>query len=185
MRAFIAIELNEYVRKALLGFMKEARRPDAAVRWVRPEGMHLTLKFLGEISSTQESDIGDALDEVTARHESFALDFSGLGTFPPKSRIPRVIWAGIDQSRPLADLNQDLEDALEPLGFPRERRQFHPHLTLGRVKSPHGLDRILQLVQNHELTPFGSLTVPEVVLFKSTLKPSGAEYSRLHQARLS
>ncbi len=185
MRAFIAVELSEAVRNALLSFLREVKLLDAPVRWVRPEGMHLTLKFLGEISPSRVAEVSSTLDDVAARHSPFSLEFVGTGTFPAKPQSPRVIWSGIAQSRPMESLHLDLEKGLEAIGIPRETRRFHPHLTLGRVKSPRNLEAALKFVYSQEQTAFGSMSVHSVDLYKSTLKPEGAEYSRIHGASLS
>ena len=185
MRTFIAIDLSDAVRDSLLGFLREIGRIDSPVRWVRPEGMHLTLKFLGEISTDRAASIVSILDDVTARHESFTLEFSGTGTFPSDTRVPRVIWAGISRNRPLEALYKDLEDRLETIGFPRENRRFNPHLTLGRVKAPHKLEALLDFLHRKNRTVFGTMRAGSVILFKSTLKPTGAEYARIHTAELS
>ena len=185
MRAFIAVELSEAVRNALLSFLREVKLLDAPVRWVRPEGIHLTLKFLGEISASRVAEVSSILDDVTARHAAFSLEFVGTGAFPAKPQVPRIIWSGIAQSRPLESLHFDLEEGLEAIEIPRERRRFQPHLTLGRVKSPRNLEAALKFVCSHERTAFGSMSVHSVDLYKSTLKPEGAEYSRIHSASLS
>ncbi|MFA9452332.1 MAG: RNA 2',3'-cyclic phosphodiesterase [Candidatus Aminicenantaceae bacterium] len=185
MRAFIAVELSEAVKNALLSFLREVKLFDAPVRWVRPEGIHLTLKFLGEISASRVAEVSSILDDVTARHAAFSLEFVGTGTFPAKPQVPRIIWSGISQSRPLESLHFDLEEGLEAIEIPRERRRFHPHLTLGRIKSPRNLEAALKFVCSQERTAFGSMSVHSVDLYKSTLKPEGAEYSRIHSASLS
>jgi 2'-5' RNA ligase len=185
MRTFIAIELSDAVRDTLLGFLGEMKRLDAPVRWIRPEGMHLTLKFLGEVSTDKAAAVRSILDDVTAHHASFSLEFSGTGTFPSHQRAPRVIWAGISQSQPLEALHKDLEDRLESIGFPRESRRFNPHLTLGRVKAPLNLEAVLDFLHRKDRTAFGTMRASSVILFKSVLKPTGAEYSQIHTAGLS
>lgn len=185
MRTFIAIELSDAVRDTLLGFLREIRHFDAPVRWIRPEGMHLTLKFLGEVPFDKVAAIRSILDDVTALHTSFSLEFSGTGTFPSNTRAPRVIWAGITRSQPMEALYKDLEDGLETIGFSRERRRFHPHLTLGRVKAPRNLEALLDFLHRNDRASFGTMQAGSVILFKSVLKPTGAEYSRIHTAGLS
>jgi len=185
MRAFIAITLSAAVRNALLSFLREVKLFDAPVRWVRPEGMHLTLRFLGEISPSRVAEVSSTLDNVTARHAAFSLEFVGTGTFPAKPHAPRVIWSGIAQGRPMESLHLDLQEGLEAIGIPRERRRFHPHLTLGRVRSSCNLEAALKFVCSQERTTFGSMSVHSVDLYKSILKPEGAEHSLIHSASLS
>jgi 2'-5' RNA ligase len=186
LRTFIAIELSDAVRETLIGFQREIRRFHAPVRWVRAEGMHLTLKFLGEVSADRIAAIRSVLDDVSALHPSFLLEFSGTGTFPAGTRrAPRVIWAGISRNRHLEALHTDLEASLEEIGYPRERRRFHPHLTLGRIKASHGLEAALEFLKRKKEAEFGTMRAGSIVLFESVLRPTGAEYSRIHTADLS
>jgi 2'-5' RNA ligase len=147
--------------------------------------MHLTLKFLGEISPARVTEVRSILDSVAERHAAFPLEFSGTGTFPAHTRAPRIIWAGIKQGQTLVALYKDLENGLETIGFPREKRSFHPHLTLGRVKAPRNLEAVLDFLRRKDQTSFGTMQAGSVMLFESLLKPTGAEYSRIHTADLS
>lgn len=179
MRTFVAIDLGEKIKKNLSHFIKKLDSYNPHVRWVKDQGMHLTLKFIGEISEKKASDIQTALMELSAKHESFALRLVGTGRFPPRSRHPRVLWVGIEESDKLKSLQQEVEFQLEKLSISREKRKFSPHLTLGRVKSSQNIIPILNELSLNKDTEFGSMAVEKIALFKSTLKPTGAEYTVL------
>ncbi len=181
-RTFIAIRLPHSVLKALGTLSVEVARPwpDRSVRWVRPEEVHLTLRFLGDTGQEQVAAVRAALDQVAARTAPFELRLEGMGCFP-NPRRPQVIWVGVeDPGKQLAKLQKAVEHSLRPLGWEREARRFVPHLTLGRVRErqrpPHG-----EWMQNPPLLAF---QVEAVELIESRLKPTGAEYSTLHRATL-
>jgi 2'-5' RNA ligase len=184
-RTFIAIDVSEEVKKDLENLQQTFMPYATGIRWVRPEGIHLTLKFLGNVAIDRIPDIESALVNVARDHTPFRLKPKGCGAFPSLKNI-RVLWVGLD-----GDLDQvrklygDIENAMEQLGFPREERDFKPHLTLGRAKSVTRNDRISKALAtslNFESSPF---LVEEVILFKSTLTPSGSVYTRLSVIKLS
>jgi 2'-5' RNA ligase len=177
MRAFIAIELPESIHEAL---RKEQARfravcPDA--RWTRPEGIHLTLKFLGEISGQQEAEVKNALSRME-RFEKFTVKAQGFGFFPDAKR-PRVFWAGLDAPPALAWLAAQVEGALAPLGFPPENRAFKPHLTLARFKIPRPQPRMEAILAEQKSPLLGIFEVSEFFLWESRLLPGGAEYRKV------
>jgi RNA 2',3'-cyclic 3'-phosphodiesterase len=181
MRTFIAIDLDENLKEALEIFAGELKPLTRSVRWVGISGMHLTLKFLGEISEAQAARIGSALEAAASRHRIFTLVLEGTGTFPPGRRAPRVLWVGAVPGAPLLALQEDIEGEMAKLAFEREKRPFHPHLTLGRVKSSGGLDSLVQEIRKHRERKFGEMSVEKIIFFQSTLKPSGAEYTVLKE----
>ncbi len=175
LRLFIAIELPEDVKAALAALRTDI--PGAA--WVKPNAMHLTLKFLGDgIDERRVPELVEALEAV--RGAPFTLAVRGVGRFPPGERQPaRVLWAGLDAPRALSALAGDLERAVEPLGFPPERRPFSPHLTLARLKAGGAgpaLDRFLTRHAGLHLEPF---PVDSIHLFASQLASQGPTYTRL------
>ncbi|OGD26242.1 MAG: 2'-5' RNA ligase [Candidatus Aminicenantes bacterium RBG_19FT_COMBO_59_29] len=184
MRTFIAIDLDESLKKALETFAGKLKPLARNVSWVGAAGMHLTLKFLGEISEADAARVSSALEETAARHRVFALVLEGTGTFPPGRRQPRVLWVGVSPGPPLLALQEDVEREMAKLGFEREKRPFHPHLTLGRVKSPAGLDPLVQEIRQQQDRRFGEMSVQKFSFFQSILKPSGAEYTVLKEFRL-
>lgn len=177
MRAFIAIELPESVREALRRQQARFREVCPDARWTRPEGIHLTLKFLGDVSSQQETQLKDALGRM-GPFEKFTVRAQGFGFFP-ESKRPRVFWAGLDAPPELARLAAQVEKALAPLGFPPENRPFKPHLTLARFKIPRPQPKLeaLLAVENDPL--LGTFEVSEFFLWESRLLPGGAEYYKV------
>jgi len=185
MRTFIAVDLDPAVKTALAGLLRKLRwRGPKGITWVREAGLHITLKFLGEIDEAMAGRVGTALESAAAAVPAFRLAVRGTGAFPGAPRAPRVLWAGTDEPAPFADLFSRLETGLEALGFARETRPFHPHLTLGRVKSPSGVRDVLGELERWRDVEFGAMTVSGVTLFKSALRPDGAVYSPLTEARL-
>lgn len=183
MRAFIAIDLEPELKSALEALLRRLEATRAEVRWARPGGIHLTLKFLGEIDEPQAARVMAALEGVARRHRSFGLRLEGTGAFPTE-RSPRVLWAGVAAEPGLAEMQDDLERALEGLGFPRETRPFKPHLTLGRVKGRARLDRALAELEAHRRDDLGGMVVRKVALFESRLHPQGAEYRIVREVEL-
>ncbi len=178
-RSFIAIEVPQPLLARMGELQRELRRMEAGVNWVRPEGIHLTLKFLGSISAAELEKIAQAIAPVVAAWNPFELRIHGLGCFP-SSRNPRVIWVGIDRGGGEASsLQKVIEDKAAEVGFPPEGRPFKPHLTLGRVRTPIGRSSLIQVMEKHKDVEIGTFPAHEVYLFKSELKPSGAVYTKL------
>ncbi len=185
MRTFIAIDLDDALKKSLSALIDELRPLAKNVRWVGAPGMHLTLKFLGEIPGGDVVGISSVLEEVARRHLPFPLLLQGTGTFPPGGRNPRVLWIGTVLPAPaLVSLQGDIEREMWKRGFEQERRPFHPHLTLGRVRFPAPLDTLVQEIKRHRERKFGEMNVGGFVFFQSQLKPSGAEYTKIKELRL-
>ena len=187
MRTFIAINLDRELKEMLSQLIEELKRLDPArksVRWVNQQAMHLTLKFLGEIDENKVKPIETALKRVSDGARIFAMKIIGIGYFPPDKRNPRVLWLGIEEEESLKILQSLLEEEMEKLGFPKEKRKFHPHLTLGRVKIPSNLREIMLHLEKYESQKFGEMEVKKITFFKSVLKPTGAEYSVLSEFEL-
>lgn len=189
LRLFVALELPDSILAALEDVQSklQGKLPARAVRWVRGEGIHLTLKFLGETPATQCEAITDAVRAACAGHRSLTLRAAGLGCFPNPGR-PRVVWVGLagDLDR-LARLQQAVEAALEPLGFRPEGRPFSPHLTLGRVKdaSPADVKAVGRVIEGTTLGTLGEWTADAVSLMRSELGPGGARYTCLAEIQLT
>ena len=184
MRAFIAVRIPEDVKGRLqeeIGRLRTLIRGEP-VRWVRSEGIHLTLKFLGEISNNSLGEIRQALEREIGRHPSFTLRVGGFGCFPNRRR-PRVLWIGVTEDNgTLMQVQTAIEEKLVPLGFEKEGRPFHPHLTLGRVRrniSMADLSQLQDAVEEFIVGQIGHFKVGELQLIRSILRPSGAEYSTL------
>ena len=189
-RVFVAIDLpasaKDVLRQAVDNL--QAELPDG-IRWVRPEGIHLTLKFLGDVESARVADIQQAMERAASGFEptSLRLELSGLGVFP-NPREPRVLWAGVTgEMDALGHLQALVDDYLEAAGFARERRPFRPHLTLGRVRdqvAPAERRRIGQVVGDASLPSSVEWQVEEIHLIRSTLTPVGAIYDSIGMAPL-
>ncbi len=178
MRCFVAIDVSEEVRFSIGGAIEQMRGLSKGVRWVPPDHVHLTLKFLGETDNAMLLQIQERLPLLCSRHAPFALTVRGSGGFP-NLRRPNVLWVGIDESEPLSLLNRDIEQSMAELGFEREEKRFSPHLTIGRIKSMDGLEAVIREWITFKDSVFGTITVGETQLMKSTLKPGGAEYSKI------
>ncbi len=153
---------------------------------MRPEGIHVTLKFIGHVPAEKLDPIRAALVGVQSS-ALVAMHYRGVGFFPNERR-PRVLWCGVEASQNLAQLAADIESALEPLGIAREKREFVPHLTLARFnfkgpakrgQPPDGVDKLARHVREMKPQDFGSAREMQFHLYESTLKPSGAEYRKL------
>lgn len=177
MRAFIAIELPASIREALAREQARFRAVSADARWTRPEGIHLTLKFLGDISAGQEAEVKNALGRIE-RFERFTVRVEGFGFFPDAKR-PRVFWAGLEAPPGLARLAAQVESAMACVGFPPEDRPFRPHLTLARFTNPRPQPKFGPLLAAEEGPPLGSFEVSEFFLWESRLLPGGAEYRKV------
>jgi RNA 2',3'-cyclic 3'-phosphodiesterase len=178
-RAFIAIELPESVKSFLVKISAELKLCGGPVKWVRPEGIHLTLKFLGSVPSDLLPRIQEAALPLFKAQQPTQLHVSGLGAFP-HLRKPRVVWAGLeDPAGVLSPLVTSLETVMEPLGFPKEKRPFNPHLTLGRFKSNEKSSELIETIRQKTDIVGPSFVADHAILFESVLKPSGAEYFQL------
>jgi 2'-5' RNA ligase len=184
MRTFIAIPLSEGCREMLAAIQDKLRSFNADIRWASVSSIHLTLKFLGEMDPVLLPQLSERLRQSSALQPAFDLRVRGLGGFP-NLRSPRVVWCGLEgETDRLGKLQEVVEQACEPLGFPREARDFHPHLTLGRVQGKRNLQPLLDYIKiGSDLE--SSLTAREFNIYKSVLTPRGAIYTVLDTIRLS
>jgi 2'-5' RNA ligase len=184
-RSFIAIELPEPVRRQIEAFVQELKKSDAQVGWVRIEGVHLTLKFLGNVAPELIEEIKPALARAASQMGPIRIEPAGCGAFPT-IKLPRVIWVGLaGQISSLVELARRVEAAMVPLGFKPEDRPFKPHLTVGRVKGRGGLQVLQQILVAHREFTAEPFDAAEVVLYKSDLRPDGARYTPLFKAPFS
>jgi 2'-5' RNA ligase len=188
-RSFVAIELTDQL-KAQLTSVQESLKGEAAVdrvRWVKPEGIHLTLQFLGDVPADRVKEISVAVADGCWSVHPFDLAFAGLGCFPSASR-PNVLWVGVEGDTDiLAGLQGSIQARLARLGYPPEKRKYTPHLTLGRVARHTGdgdRRKLGTLVRTYSMEPLGGMEVRQVCLMRSQLSPAGARYSRLAVAHL-
>ena len=182
MRLFVALEIPVAVRDNLAAQIKELRDlpaplADKRLRWVRPENLHVTLKFIGEVEAAKLDGIRSALTAIGVG-APVGLDFRGLGFFPAEE-YPRVLWAGLRASGNLPVLARDIDRALEGQGIARDERAFTPHLTLARFESRGFDEKLRAAIQKNSEREFGAFEAREFHLIQSRLKPSGAEYTFL------
>ncbi len=182
MRIFIALDIPGEIRARITDFLERARRYAPEARWARPEGLHVTLKFVGEVSDARVQEIKSALAALKA--EPFAINFSGAGFFPsPKS--PRVFWIGVEGGEALSSLATAIDGATHQLGIVKENRAFNPHLTLARSGSGPGAGHLLRplqhLLESEPGLHFGTMTAREFFLYRSELQRGGARYTKLER----
>lgn len=182
MRLFVAVNLPEPVRDDLSQAVTALQDGTLPIRWVGRAGMHVTLKFLGEVADEREPAVTAALDSVCRGVRAFVLPMQGFGVFPSR-RAPRIVWAGCDAVPALELLQHGVEREMDALGFPLEGRPFRPHVTLGRVRGRPGaveglVERLDDLTFQHEFT------VETIDLMQSTLSSAGARYAVRHAVSL-
>ena len=179
MRIFVALDIPEEVRAALGALVARLRPVSRAVRWTRIEGVHLTLKFIGEVQQEKVEAIEASLAKIRFPHP-IEIKFRGVGFFPNERR-PSVFWAGVKVGEELSALASAVETSLQPLGIAREQRAFSPHLTLARFKSidGSGLNHLREAITAVGTLEFGAGIAKDFHLYQSILKPGGAEYTRL------
>jgi len=181
MRTFIAIELSDGVRRELARLQDELRASGADVKWAKPENIHLTLKFLGNVDEDKIGGIKTVLDEIASTLLTFEISLFKTGAFPSLNS-PRVIWVGIDKGCAETEKCASfIEERLEKIGFPKEERPFSAHLTLGRTRSPKNKASLTEKLSTLSVEP-ASCPVKGITLFQSTLTPKGPIYTLLHVA---
>ena len=179
MRAFIAIDLPEAIHAALNAAQERFRGASPDARWTRPEGIHLTLKFLGQITDAQLKQVVEALEPI-ASFQPFPVEVNGFGFFPRTER-PRVFWAGVVAPPALRELAARVEDAMEKVGLAREDRSFAPHLTLARFPVPRRQPALEAAIARQDATSLGRFDAAQFFLFESILSPHGAQYRKVRR----
>ncbi len=189
MRIFIAVELPDKIKEkidTLITYFK-TQLPKQALKWVRKENLHLTIKFIGEFPEDEIPKIKTIIDEVLTNQSEFSFSIEGLGMFP-NSDNPRVIWLGITGGDPLISIHQQLNLSLAQIGVKTDHRPLSPHLTIARVRQ--GIDRATLSQIGNSLSEFrvdtlGSIIVDHITLFQSNLKPAGPHYKVLYSRHLN
>ena len=184
-RAFVALNIPIALVRRVADFQADlrdkARKAKIRVGWVPPPNMHVTLKFLGSIQAESAYIIGDRFRELLANRPAFKVQLKGTGAFPGREK-PRVLWLATRcENDELVQLATDVDQWLHDLGYPREERPFHPHLTLGRVKSPKPSLDLLEGLEEREV---GRCVATEVVLYESEIQRRGVEYTALAKIAL-
>jgi 2'-5' RNA ligase len=179
-RLFIAWPLSPEVEQELGRIEFLLKQKGGRVSWVAPKNIHLTARFLGDTDEKLVVNLKDLIDSVAEKPHAVSLTIDKLGAFPDMKR-PRVIWAGLSgDTSPLQATADLIERAVCELGYTPEPKKFRPHLTLGRVKDPRGVEALMMAVQQFRPSPT-SVVLDRLVLFRSTLTPQGSIYERLHE----
>jgi RNA 2',3'-cyclic 3'-phosphodiesterase len=183
MRAFVAIDIPAEIRARIEEFLRELTRIPGDLRWSRPEGLHITLKFLGEVP-------GERVDVVKTQLQALppqppvAVRIAGSGFFP-NERAPRVLWLGIEAEPELARLAAVIDQSMSAVGVPKEDRAYNPHLTLARLRSTDGIAPIREMLERRAPLDFGSFIAREFSLYESRLAPGGSVYTKLERYTLT
>lgn len=178
-RAFLAVTISPAVQAGAASLIDKLAKRTSGVKWVAPENLHITIKFFGDIRVEATHAISRAASQVASQLDPFEIVVSGAGAFPDMNRA-RTVWLGVSQGRePFIELAQAIDEPLAELGYPPERRQFHPHLTIGRVRGRQTDGTLASLLEELHECHIGVSYVEEIVLLSSTLDRSGPTYSRL------
>lgn len=183
LRLFVAVDIGAPLRAALAERIRLLRKTHPRVKWVAAENIHLTLAFLGEVPAERVEEIGAALDTVAAGFPVFSCGVRGLGWFG-SPRSPRVVWAGFEPEPELLRMQAGVAAALRDLGFVPEDRPFHPHLTLGRVKSARDAEGLAEILKPFGDREIGRMVADRILTIRSTLLPRGPEYTILRESPL-
>ena len=188
-RCFIAVEIDETIRQEISRvqqrLQKELRGNESGIKWVPPENIHLTLKFLGNVTDQDIPEICDAVSRAASEFQPFSFGVGTCGCFPP-NRPARVLWIGITEGQPeLKQLAKRVDHWLNKLGFPLEKRAFSGHLTLARIRQPNAGKAVSRVVSESSVGTPGQQDLSEITVFQSDLKPGGPVYTALHHAPLN
>jgi 2'-5' RNA ligase len=188
-RSFIAIDLPPKIQKRLKNVSKQlqSRLESVPVRWVPVENIHLTLKFLGDVSESNLEVLKDVLQTVVSGHQTFEISVGGLGAFP-KAKRPRVIWIGVEAPQDLSAVQHGIEAETTRLGYAPEKRPFSPHLTLARISrnaNSRDIRQVAEVLNSSKVGYLGVARIQAVQVYRSDLQPGGAVYSGLFTATLS
>jgi 2'-5' RNA ligase len=176
LRCFIAVEIPGPVKRSLGDMIANLKKSGSDVKWLPPENIHITLKFLGSTDESLLEKIKGSLSKKFSPYSPFYITISGVGCFPDERR-PRVVWVGTHESSGhVRDVHKAIEAEMAKFGFPVEEREFSPHLTIGRVKGRKGMAALMKMLDAYRQVSFGDLEVGGVTLMKSELNPAGAKY---------
>ena len=181
-RAFLAIDLDDDLKPKINNVIREFKQIDANIKYVDLQNLHFTLKFFGDIDTEGIDLLSSKIESVVKDFEPFNIKIKGCGAFPNKNRI-KVIWVGLDEDEILKELHDKLDKEFNSIGFDLDRK-FSSHLTIGRMKSAKGKDKVKDTLEKYDDIDIGSMEVTSIVLKKSTLTPQGPIYEDLIEFRL-
>jgi 2'-5' RNA ligase len=184
MRVFIGIKPDDSVREMIGDALKPFQKISTPIKWVKPENIHITLKFIGEIGPVRKDQLIDRLKNARFQSAPISLHIFGFGKFGPGENL-NIFWAGIEPSPPLKQVYDRIEETLAEMGIPRETRPFKSHLTLGRNKKHVNLKMILTLIEQYRDVSIARFTADGFHIFKSNLTAEGPIYSILEEVKLS
>jgi len=183
LRCFIAIDIDKRIKELIVNIQQELSAARCPVKWIKPECIHITLKFLGEVDDQQTTQIQQLLKTLADNFVETTIKTSHLGAFPDPKH-PQIIWLGIEENDTLFRLQQAIEDELFKMKFKKETRRFSPHITLGRVKSPKNMKQLSSSIVAMTDAPVLTQAIDHVKLYKSTLTPHGPIYESLFKTSL-
>ncbi len=183
-RTFIAITIPDDIKNTIGKTVKPLMATRADVRWIEIENLHITVKFLGNVEIGKIRSIEKVVTEIAIHYKPFEIIFENIGWFPNMKR-PRVIWIGVRNNSILTRILLDTDEMLSKIGFEKERRQFSPHLTIGRVRSAGGYDTLKNSLIKLTKSNFGNMTTQSLSLMKSELSPAGVKYTLMGNFPLS
>ena len=180
-RAFIAIAIPDGIKNQLAGLQSKLKRADADVKWTRPHGIHITLRFMGWLNNDDLEKTKLAITNVAREFSPFDVEVKGSGTFPERGR-PRVVWTGISHGeKELQAVAARLDQELIKNDLGPADRPFRGHLTLGRVKTGKNINKLVEYLEKEGTISFGAFSANSICLFKSDLRPDGAIYTVLRE----
>ena len=191
MRTFISIELPDEVKKNITELVDELKNLNAAVKWVEPKNLHITLKFLGWVEEKNLDNLIELAQKAVEGSKSFKANFRGMGTFP-EGKKPRVVWVGTAEGGDeLCKIAQGLEKTFSKAGFRKEEREFKSHITIGRVKEKaprqiryEEIEKLKEKIKGLENEKFGETIVDRIYIMKSTLTKTGPIYEKVKEIML-
>ncbi|MCK4912735.1 MAG: RNA 2',3'-cyclic phosphodiesterase [Candidatus Omnitrophica bacterium] len=181
MRAFIAINLSEETKQKIVKLENNFKKHDLSFKWVNPDNLHLTLKFLGNINQEQAEKVKEIITKVSIKFTSFETNLKSFGFFPNKKK-PKVFFISLDKEKLLLDIAEKLEKRLETLGFMKENR-FKSHITLARIKDLKNIDKLMAELANTQLS--GQLFVDSIILYESNLTKEGPIYGKIFKSSMT
>ncbi len=183
-RIFIAVGLPDAIKEKIGGLIEQFKASGAAVRWVEPKNLHVTLKFLGWVEEERVSQVVELTEKAVRGKKAFCADLQGIGTFPA-GRDPRIIWVGITEGGDnLKALAEELEKLFAQAGYGSEEREFSSHVTIGRIKERKGADKLREKMAAFNEVKLGDAPVASLQIMKSTLTPDGPRYEIIKEVEL-